>query len=252
MSVDNNSLPHLLDLRLRLRSCGGGESDVLVDLRIHRAEIDCPDNSLIAVEIKRATLDLELAGLDAVPRTRIGEPIRELQVIQKQATNIKAVASGKATASAGVDVTKVIPAHLKLSADATVEAKITSTTTSKQETAEYRVKARGGDTWEVSEPKMKTTAGHSEAVLDGTYLDDETLCKVQTQSGANRTSVALTAYVRQRDVALTTAKGAFLHKFVNPSQEKLFNIFVVKSLGITGGKYAGIVKLSCSEIDIEN
>lgn len=252
MGTDNNSLPELLDLRLRIQECEKSEShkELRVDLRIYRADIEGPDECIISVALRKATLDLQLSGLEAVPNTRLGEPVRELQVTEKQTTKITTGMEGKATARAGVDVTKVVPATLSLSADATVKATASSTYTSKQDITAYRVKARGGDTWEVSEPQLKTNEKEA-ALLDGTYLSDAVLCNAKPTRGANLKSVGLTAYAKQRDLKLDISK-ATVWQAVSLNQEKLFSIFVAKSLGQTGPKYSGLVKLSHSEIEVED
>jgi hypothetical protein len=210
---------------------------------------------MISVKLRKATLDLELTGLEPLSRTRLGEPLRELAVTEKQATNAKTVASGKVAAHAGISLTELVPANLRLSADAAIEAKVTVTTTSKADVSEYRVKARPGDTWEVSEPLLKTASGRvrdTQPVLDGTYLEDQTLCQVKQLPGANMLSVGLSASAKQRDIALDLTTQSFRHNFVNTSQKKLFNILIARSLGFVGPKYAGIVKLSSSEIEIED
>jgi hypothetical protein len=252
MPTDNNSLPLLLDLRLRVRDSEEeeGQKDVRIDLRIHCSEIDGPDDAVVSVQLKKAALELELIGLDAVPNGRFGEPLRQNELVEKQTTTIRTNLEGKAAVHAGVDIAKLTPATLKLSADAVAEAKASSVYTSKQEVTEYRVKARGGDTWEVREPLTKNAP--RQAPLDGTYLSDDVLCKVSRQKGANMMSVGVTAYARQRDMTLELTKGTFWQTYVNAGQEKLFKILVAKSLGLSGNKYAGIVKLSRSELEIED
>ncbi|MGC0325025.1 hypothetical protein ABIG06_005654 [Bradyrhizobium sp. USDA 326] len=253
MASDNNSLPHLLELKLRVQPCEEEQShkDVRVDLRVHCSEIDGPEDCLISVRLKSATIDLDLTGLDAVPNTRLGEPLRDLKVTSKQTNTIRTTLDGKAAAHAGVDVAKLNPATLKLSADASAEVKVTALQTSKQDVTEYRVKARPGDTWEVAEPPKKTATGTERVPLDGTYLLDQVLCRVAPQRGANMMSVGVSAYAKQRDLHLELVKGDLWQTFMSKSQEKLFKILVAKSLGQAGSKYAGIVKLSYSEIEIE-
>jgi hypothetical protein len=194
---------------------------------------------------------MELSGLETLPKTRFGEPVRENKIVEKQSTNVTTTVDGKVGVHAGVDIAKLNPATLKLSTDATAQAKATSIRTSKQDNAEYLVKARGGDTWEVSEPKPKT-AGVQQKPLDGTYLLDEVLCKVGPQKGANMMSVGMTAVARQRDMTLQLTTGNLWQTYVNTSQEKLFKILVAKSLGSAGDTYAGLIKLSKSEIDVED
>lgn len=185
MPNDANPLSQLLDLTVRVQNCAKvkGQKDVRADLRIHQTEIEGPDGELISVQLKKATLEMELAGLEAVPRSRFGDPVLENKIVEKQTTNLRTNLQGKATVGAGFDLSKVVPANLKLSANAIAEAKATSVHTSRQEITEYRVKARGGDTWEVCEPKTKTT-GKKDKPLDGTYLSDDVLCKVAPQKGA--------------------------------------------------------------------
>jgi hypothetical protein len=252
MGTDNNSLPELLDLRLRVQDCSKpeGHKEIRVDLRVNRADFDGPDDSIISVAVQKTTLELQLSGLEAIPNTRLGEPVRELQVTEKQTTKVTTGMEGTATARAGIDVTKVVPATLSLSADAKVQAKVSSTFTSKQAITAFRVKARGGDTWEVSEPQLKT--GEKEApLLDGTYLSDAVLCNAKPARGANIKSVGLTAYAKQRDLKLDISRAS-VWQVLGLNQEKLFSIFVAKSLGQVGSKYSGVVKLSHSEIEVED
>jgi hypothetical protein len=253
MPTDDNSLPRLLDLRVRVRECPKNEEhkDVRVDLRVDRAEIDGPDGAVISVQLQRATLSMDLSGLDAVPQTRFGEPVLENKVVEKQTTKVTTNLDGKVGLHAGADITKVVPVNLRLTADASAEAKAASVYTAKQEIAEFRVKARGGDIWEVSEPRTKTS-GMEKRTLDGTYLSDEVLCKVSTQRGANMLSVGMTAFAKQKEMTLELKKGKLLHTFLTVGQEKLFKILVAKSLGLEGNPYAGIVRLSRSEFDIED
>jgi hypothetical protein len=253
MPTDINSLPRLLELRLRVQPCPKNveHKDVCVDLRIDRTEIDGPDGQVVSVRLRKATLGMDFSGLDPLPNTRFGEPRRENKVVEKQTTKVTTGLEGKVAMHAGLDITKINPINLKLSADATAEAKATTVHTSKQEIADYLVTARGGDTWVISEPRTKTS-GVEEKPLDGTYLSDEILCKVTTQRGANMTSVGISASAKQCDIVLELTKGNLLHTFLNVSQEKLFKILVAKSLGLEGNKYAGIVKLSRSEITLED
>jgi hypothetical protein len=65
-------------------------------------------------------------------------------------------------------------------------------------------------------------------------------------------SVGLSAYARQRDVAVALTKGSLRHNFINTNQEKLFAILIARSLGLVGSKYAGIVKFSKSEVELED
>jgi hypothetical protein len=250
---DENSLPQLLDLRVRIANCTKveGRKDVLVDLRIHRTEIDGPEEAVISVQLKRATLELDLAGLEAVPKTRLGEPVRENRIVEKQTTKVTTTLDAKVGVHAGLDITMLNLPSLKLSADATAEAKATSVHTAKQDIAEYRVKARPGDTWEVTEPRTKTS-GTQQQPLDGTYLLDEVLCKVAPQKGANMMSVGVTAVAKQRDMMLELTKGNLWQTYVNTSHEKLFKILLAKSLCPAGNTYSGLIKLSRSETDIEN
>jgi hypothetical protein len=203
------------------------------------------------VQLKRAMLEMELSGLETVPQSRFGEPVRENKVVEKLATNVKTDLEGKVAISAGLDISKLNPTTLKLTANGLAAAKATSVYTSKQEHTDYRVQARGGDTWEVCEPKTKAS-GLQEQPLDGTYLSDEVLCKVAAQRGANMMTVSISAFARQRDMTLEITNGSLWQTYVNTSQEKLFKILVAKSLGQAGGPYAGLVKLSRSETDIEN
>ena len=251
-AIDSNSMPQVVEVKLRLRPCTiiSEAKDVVADLRVNRGEIDCPEGNLITVELKRVFLGLELTGLDTVPKTRLGEPIKEIKIVEKQSTTVKQTAEGKLTGQVGIDIKHLVEANFKLNAGGSVEAKATTTNTAKVDITQYRVKARGDDTWEVSEPEQKANRGSS--VLDGTYLADDCLCKILPQSGSNMRGVELSAYAKQRDLSLKLSKNSLKQRFLNYNQERLFGILVAQSFGLVGPKYAGIVRLSMSEVILED
>ena len=253
MPPDNdNPLPRLLDLRLRVRDCEEveGRKDLRVDLRIHRAEIDASEGTVISVELRKVTLGLGLDGFETLPTSHLGEPVKELEIVGKQVATVKTNIEGKATARAGLDLTQMNPVNLKLTAEAVIGAKATTTYTTKEDITAHLVKARGGDTWEVSEPRKQP--GSAPPPLDGSYLVDRVLCKVTPQRGANMKRVVLEAYAKQRDMKLQIESGPLLQTFITVGQEKLFKILVARSLGLVGNKYAGVVKLSRSELEVED
>lgn len=96
MPADNNSIPHLLALTLRVQACEEErQKDVRVDLRINCSEIEGPEDCVVSVRLRKVTLRLNLAGLDAVPNTLLGEPVREIKVVGKQTNTTRTTLDAK-------------------------------------------------------------------------------------------------------------------------------------------------------------
>lgn len=171
---NQNSIEDLVDLLLRI-VCNEktGQFEVRVDLRINSSDLDSPDGTTFAVELKRAWLKLDRSGADITPGPRFGEPTKPNVVVVKQKTSTESVIESQAGAQAGVALRAELStlragADAKLGASAKhhVAGKKTVSTTASENAAHIRVKARTAERWEVSE---------SNGPLDGTYLNDELL-----------------------------------------------------------------------------
>lgn len=103
------------------------------------------------------------------------------------------------------------------------------------------MKARGNDTWEVTEPDGKP--------LDGTYLDNTDLCEFLLRAGANRAGVQSSVEIKQKDLDFDYRRSPL--SFINPNKKKLLGILLAKSLTNEGGEYKGKIVLSNTEIEHE-
>ena len=98
--------------------------------------------------------------------------------------------------------------------------------------------------WEVTQPPWE------EQVLNLTYLDNEVICKIETQDRANHKSIQLKAIVKQKDIVLEASRKG-LPVFRNHTQKKLMNIVVAKALS-SEASYNGTVTFSESVFEIED
>ena len=121
-----------------------------------------------------------------------------------------------------------------------IAEKGTVSTTERQ--THYRVRARGNLMWEVTEPPWE------QPILDGTYLNDAVLCRVESHDRANDKRLDLTAYAKQRDLILTAKKSKI---FKSTNEKNLFQVLIAKALA-GGDGFDGFVAFSRSELDIED
>ena len=247
MANDNNSLPDILELLLRvLPSRKAKTFEISPELRISKGIVEGEDNLCFEVALKRTWLDLDLVGLDPIPGSRFGEPVKDNEAEAKRKTSQEVVKQGGAHGkiAVGVDPTKV-SGSLSLGAEAKATAKTVQSTTSAEKISHFKVKARPNLKWEVTESVQLDE-------LDGTYLQGEPLCKASAKNGANARTVYLTAFVKQRDVILRLLKEKNLFSYRNPTQEKLLKILIAKALSGSNSGYNGIIEFSHSEVELED
>jgi hypothetical protein len=250
MVQDQNAIDELVELLLRV----SGDSDKLdeyeirVDLRIANADLDGTDGLAFNVALKKARLSLDLGGLDVAPGTRFGEPTKSNEVVIKQKTATEKVVTNEAkaglNASVSASTTNVqAGVGLKGGTKHSTKGKSVSSSTSSENATHLRVKARGGNNWEVSEPNA--------AALDASYLSDNVLCRVVATRGANSRTVELCAYAKQKDLILTVTNGGSKIPFLSTNHEKMLKILIGKALSALGSQYAGTITFSKSESEIE-
>lgn len=252
MTQDQNAIVELVELLLRVTGENGkiGDFGVRVDLRIAAADLDGPNGLSFNVGLKKAGLSLDLSGLNVSPGTRQGEPIKPNEVAIKQKMSSERVVENEAIARIDAALnasTSKMEAGLGIKAGAgakhSTKGKTTVSTTASENASHIRVKARGGDNWEVSEPHP----GH----LDGTYLNDEVLCRVVAIAGANSHRIELCAYAKQKDLVLNVTHNGSKIPFLSTNHEKMLKILIGKAISASGSQYAGTITFSRSETEVE-
>jgi hypothetical protein len=218
-----------------------------VDLRVGPAQIEGPHNLNITVSVKRLTLGLDLAGLRIAPNSRFGELVRPNVDTQEKTIKTETSIEGEIKGDAGFKVSATALPEVSFNAGAKRTAKTTNLISSSEKQNHVRVRARGNQTWEVTEPPWEN-AKH----LDASFLNHDVLCKVQSQKGANARNVQLTAFAKQKEIVLTAAKSRSILRFRSTNHERLMKILISKAISSSSGEYSGIVTFSHSEADLED
>jgi hypothetical protein len=244
-SYNQNAIPELVDLAARLAQADQPEGgEVRVELRVHPATVDGPDDVSISVSLKRLILSLKLHGLHAVPGSRFGEPTRENEEVRELTMSAERSVENKVSGEAGIKAALMNP-ELSLKGSGSRAVKTKNTVSYSEKSRHYNVRALGNLIWEVTQPPWE-----EDQRLDLTYLNDNAICKVAAQDRANQKSVHLTSYSKQKDIVVQATKPGFnLLRHIN--QKKLLNILIAKALS-TEGQFNGTVTFSESVIDLEN
>lgn len=243
--MDQNKITDLVELFLRVAGQGEDGAEVRVDLRIASADIDAEDGTMsFSVSLKKAWLSMDVNGVTPEPGTRHGEPKKEneVQLKSKVSTEDRTEVGVQAGVNVCASPTKA-DASLNLGAKAAKGSKELVATSSAETTTHMRVKARGGLSWEIAEARPQP--------LDGTYLENEVLCRVTALPGANSKSIELLAYAKQKDLILDLKSGGSKIPFKSNNHEKMLKILIAKALSATGSRYAGKIDFSKSEAEIE-
>jgi hypothetical protein len=247
--LDRNSIPELVELTMLVSKAEEtpDESSVHVDLRVSPAQIEGPDDLSISVSVKRLTLSLDLAGLHIAPHSRFGELLKPNIDAQEKALKTETSIEGEIKGDAGFEVRATALPVISFNAGAKRTAKTTNSVSSTEKQSHVRVRARGNQTWDITEPPWED-AKH----LDATYLDNDVLCKVRSPKGANARSVQLTAFAKQKELVLAAAKSKRILHFRSTNHERLMKVLIGKALSASSGEYSGIVTFSNSEVDLED
>lgn len=250
MDTNQNSIAELVELLLRtVVNTESQEIEVRADLRINTAELDTEDDFSFKVGFKRVWLKLERTGVAITPGGRHGEPMKANNLAIEQTTSCETLLEREASAHASA-TTKVSASSMQAEADLNIgvdakgsakERKTVSTKTS-ESTPHIRVKARPSEQWEVSE---------TQGALDGTYLNNDLLCRVVAMDRANSLSVELCALAKQKDLVLDVTHNGAKFKFLSNTQEKMLKILIGKALSAAGSRHAGTITFSRSESEIE-
>lgn len=245
MSNDNNAVPDLLELLLRVVNSGTKAkiANLHVDMRIARVELECPDGLCFAVGLKRVWLSLDVTGLAPLPGSRYGEPTRPNETSLKQKFVSESTVESQ-TGSAGELRLNASPGaniNAKFGAKEKTKNSVTSTALS----THTKVKARANLKWEITE---SPDLDH----LDGTYLNDDVLCRASVLAGANSKSVQLDAYAPQKDVTLELKSHKNVFSWPSKNHEKMLKVLIAKAIAGSAVPYSGIVTLSRSGVEIED
>ena len=243
-----NPVQDLCEISIRVAR-SDNESDiesVLVTLGIFSAEI-AHDAYPLTVQISKASLSLGIVGLDVVPGSKLGmsNETHFAREIIRENLNESYAEHGKSEASSGGLKLSVKDAgadvHSKLETSSKEQKKSSEKTAIKSNRSFLRVRAKNRNIWEVREEQSTH--------LDDHYLNDDELCRLSPQTGANRRSVSLTVYAKQKDIEISAGAGRVRKIITRATDRSLFAILAAKTLheSSSGAAYKGIVHLSHSE-----
>jgi hypothetical protein len=242
---DSNSIPELVELLVRIE--GGNEGsrrNVNVDLRVHPASLDGPHNMTFSTSLKRLTLDLELNGTEAVPGSRFGEPTRPNEAIHERTVSTERSIENQSSGEAGLNSSLTKPLEFSGKGSGSLAVKTKQSSSHSEREQHLNVRAMGNLKWEVTQPRWE------KQVLDLTYLNNETICKIEIQDRANHKSVQLKASAKQKDIVFEVTKTNF-PSFLTTNQKRLMNILLSKALS-SEGTFDGTVIFSKSVFEIED
>jgi hypothetical protein len=223
------------------------ERNVHVDLRVQPAQIDGPDDLVFSVSVKRLSLNLNLGGLQIAPHSRFGELLKPNVDAHERTLKTETSIESELKGDAGLKVSATSLPEVSIGGGKKRISKAINSVSSIEKQNHVRVRARGNQTWEVTEPPWEEVKH-----LDATYLNHDVLCKVRPQKGANARSVQLTAFAKQKELVLATAKSKLIFRLRSTNHERLLKVLIGKALSSSSGEYSGIVTFSNSEADLED
>lgn len=244
-----NSLPDICELEasIDLKKEDGNSVSCIVGLRLCSTEIPIGDEDC-EICFQKMVLSLDLDGLKVVAGSRLGEPRKENQVSVSKVQKSSKKRSSQSAAVVGVDSQKGVVGRISAAFASGKEEEENQEINQFQN--DYRVKARPNLRWEISEPDG--------SALDGTYLENDCICRLNREIGSNRGSVKIEIRVKQRDLLInqinTTQSAIKYFSKLSINQRRLFDIFIAKTLSgeIRRGKdYGGELIVSRFEVDDE-
>ena len=154
--MDRNSIPELVELTMLVSKAEEtpDENSLHVDLRVSPAQIEGPDDLSISVSVKRLTLSLDLAGLQIAPTSRFGELLKPNVDAQERTLKTETSIEGEIKGDAGFKVSATSLPEISFSGGAKRTAKTTNSVSSTEKQSHVRVRARGNQTWDITEPRM--------------------------------------------------------------------------------------------------
>lgn len=238
---NENPLIDLVELSTRLVAVedSPGESELRVELRVHPAQLDGPENCQFDVSLKRLTLSLNVTGIKTVPGSHYGEPTRENEQINERTLSTEISLENKTAGGSGYKLS--VNPELTLKADIGHTAKKKSTVSTTEKERHRDVEARGNLRWLVSRPHWE------DQILDAKFLNDQTLCKITFKDRANNRSIVLTAFAKQKELDVHTPPG-FLRTI---NHRKNMKVLLSKALSLNS-PFDGYITFSKSVISFED
>lgn len=184
------------------------------------------------VAVSRAFLNLQAEGMSIDPNSKYGEKILPPSVSLASSKSQK----GKKTTSTSNKLRLQFNTNSGVAIDGGAGG-----TNENQSDGEFcsstneileipRVKAIGGDNWEVTEPLGQ----NGEALLDGKYLNSTPLCQLTKSEKTNRHLAIGSVMIKARDFELGRAniKGVINRlKDLSTNKDNLLKIYLTKELG---------------------
>lgn len=250
--LTTNCFPEICELEVRIENDPINENELccVTDFRICPGSItlgddDC-DISIVKVKIK-----VEIEGLQAVPKSRFGEPTKPnaVPITKRTMESSKNARSfqGHAEADLGTEGAR---AKIHASGHRESASEIETAKETLEPTNFLRVRALPSLQWEVSEQTNEP--------LSATYLNGDTLLKIVKSDKANRSSISMHISTRQRDILIKPEKAeaktfAFFEQR-DQNKKRLMDIFITKSLShsLSWQDYRGEIKLSLHYRELDN
>jgi hypothetical protein len=222
-----------------------------VELGVFHEEVDL-GKLTISVGIRKATLSLDLEGLEVVEKSKFGVDTAPAKISTKTSTesvvqtSLEASVAAEAIASAEIGTLPMaVKASTSVSGKATNAASATMKSTRETDTDHVTVKAVGNDMWRITEPDG--------VVLDRHYMNYDELCRLRPQGAKpNRQRAELRVFARQRDMDVAVVRDDRM--FGSQAKDKIIGILVAKALNeVAGdGEYDGVVTFSVSKVEHED
>lgn len=248
MNIEDNKFPLVAELKLRLEKTVMDEQTCYAYLTLGEDDFEI-ESGIFSVGFKCVFLKTDFSGFRPVLGSKFGEVVKanEVEVVSRVSTDhASKTALG---ASAGVEATSqaILPKFSFSGAKSTAK-NVTSQEVIEDSYTAFRVKVRGGDTWQVDE----IATGRA---LSGTYLDDVPLVILENDSErTNRQSVTGILYAKQRDLVFERVQSHPKKRHFelrNKNKDRLLAIFAAKKIhdkSIGADSFKGLVTLSHVEV----
>lgn len=242
---DQNAIAELVELLLRVAGAERSpETELRVELRVNSADLDGPDGLSFNVGLTKAWISVDLSGLNISPGTRYGEPTKANEVAIKQKVASEQIVENQVGLELSGSLSAAgASAKAQGRVNSKAKDKTTVSTIASENAPHLRVKARGAMNWEVSEARNEQ--------LDGTYLNDEVLCRVIGTKGANAQTIEILANAKQKDLVLRVTRNGSRIPFLSNNHEKMLKVVLAKALSASNSDYSGVITFSKSEAEIE-
>lgn len=243
---NEDSVPEMVQLNSRLLKPNDPNSkeEFRVELLVNPAQLEISDRASFEVSLAKLTLSLNLSGFTIDPGSKRGEPTRPAEIVRTRTIVHETSATGQLGTVGGLNL-GLVEQSIKLEGSGSASKTTKDSVSTVEQDRHIFVRARGNDTWEVTEPPWE----HNNS-LDAKYLNDDVLCCVTRQDRANLYTADLMAYARQRDLHFAPKQNKMFGTLLT-SRDKLVSIFLTKAMA-RECPYQGYVTFSRVVIDIED